>query len=70
MPNGVMMKLKNYLHSQKPLFKNVGKYVFAKGHSLFFALGKIKSGEELTISYLLSPGENCKPAFFLSKINS
>ncbi len=32
-----------------------------RGHTLFFALRKIKPGEELTISYLLSPkDETCK----------
>lgn len=31
-----------------------------RGHTLFFALKIIKPGEELTISYLLSPKETCK----------
>ena len=32
-----------------------------KGHTLFFALRKIEVGEELTISYLLSPDDDCNP---------
>ncbi len=32
-----------------------------KGHTLFFALRNISKNEELTISYLLSPQNNCKP---------
>jgi hypothetical protein len=45
-------------HSCRP---NCWIYIY-HGHTLFFALRKIKSGEELTISYLLSPkDETCKP---------
>ncbi|MDO8638232.1 MAG: SET domain-containing protein [Candidatus Daviesbacteria bacterium] len=41
------------------------------GHTLFFALRKIKPGEELTISYLLSPkGESCKPCPHTCKCGS
>ncbi len=44
-------------HSCTP---NCWIYTF-RGHTLFFALRKIKPGEELTISYLLSPkDETCK----------
>ena len=44
-------------HSCTP---NCWIYIF-RGHTLFFALRKIKPGEELTISYLLSPkDETCK----------
>jgi len=44
-------------HSCKP---NCWIYVY-KGHTLFFALRDIKQGEELTISYLLSPNDGtCK----------
>jgi hypothetical protein len=32
-----------------------------KGHTLFFALRKIHPGEEITISYQLSPSDFCKP---------
>lgn len=32
-----------------------------KGHTLFFALRNIERGEELTISYLLSPKKDCNP---------
>ena len=45
-------------HSCKP---NCWIYIY-KYHTLFFALRKIKPGEELTISYLLSPkDEICNP---------
>lgn len=45
-------------HSCKP---NCWIYIF-HGHTLFFALRKIKPSEELTISYLLSPkDETCNP---------
>lgn len=41
------------------------------GHTLFFALRKIFSGEELTISYLLSPkDENCNPCTHACKCKS
>ena len=40
-------------------------------HTLFFALRKIKPGEELTISYLLSPkDETCKPCIHDCKCGS
>ncbi len=32
-----------------------------RGHTLFFAIRKIFKGEELTVSYLLSPDDECKP---------
>lgn len=45
-------------HSCTP---NCWIYIF-HGHTLFFALRKIKPGEELTISYLLSPKDKtCNP---------
>ena len=45
-------------HSCTP---NCWIYIY-HGHTLFFALRDINSGEELTISYLLSPkDETCKP---------
>lgn len=41
-----------------------------KGHTLFFSLRKIFSGEELTVSYLLSPlDEECKPCTHLCECN-
>lgn len=41
-----------------------------KGHTLFFALRKIFPGEELTISYLLSPqDEFCKPCTHICSCN-
>lgn len=51
-------------HSCKP---NCWIYTYC-GHTLFFALRNIKPGEELTISYLLSPkGKNCKPCPHICK---
>lgn len=45
-------------HSCTP---NCWMYIY-RGHTLFFAIRKIKAGEELTISYLLSPKDkNCNP---------
>lgn len=45
-------------HSCSP---NCWIYIYC-GHTLFFTLRKIESGEELTISYLLSPkDETCNP---------
>ncbi len=45
-------------HSCEP---NCWMYIY-RGHTLFFALGDIHVGEELTISYLLSPKDDtCKP---------
>lgn len=42
-----------------------------KGHVLFFALRKIDVGEELTISYLLSPNEGaCNPCTHICKCQS
>lgn len=42
-----------------------------RGHTLFFALRKIEPGEELTISYLLSPkDETCKPCTHNCKCES
>ncbi len=39
-----------------------------KGHTLFFAIKNIKPGEELTISYLLSPkDELCNPCTHICK---
>ena len=35
------------------------RFYFYKWHTLFFALKKILPGDELTISYMLSPKENC-----------
>jgi hypothetical protein len=54
-------------HSCQP---NCWVYIF-HGHTLFFALRKIKPGEELTISYLLSPkDETCKPCIHDCKCGS
>lgn len=54
-------------HSCKP---NCWIYIY-KGHSLFFALRKIKPGEEITISYLLSPkGKSCNPCPHICKCKS
>lgn len=53
-------------HSCKP---NCWIYIYL-GHTLFFALRNIKPGEELTISYLLSPKENCKPCLHICKCGS
>lgn len=44
-------------HSCAP---NCWIYIYCD-HTLFFALRKINPGEELTISYLLSPKEDCNP---------
>lgn len=54
-------------HSCTP---NCWIYIY-KGHTLFFALRKIKPEEELTISYLLNPkDETCKPCTHTCKCNS
>lgn len=54
-------------HSCAP---NCGIYIY-KGHTLFFALRKIKPGEELMISYLLSPkDETCNPCTHICKCSS
>lgn len=44
-------------HSCQP---NCWIYTY-NGHSLFFAIRDIKPDEEITISYLLSPKEDCNP---------
>lgn len=44
-------------HSCAP---NTWMYTY-HGHTLFFALRHIFPGEELTVSYLLSPDEDCNP---------
>ena len=42
-----------------------------KGHTLFFALRRIKPGEELTISYLLNPNDgSCNPCPHVCKCDS
>ena len=43
---------------------------FYKGHTLFFALRKIKASHELTISYMLSPKNNCTRCTHICKCNS
>lgn len=49
-------------HSCTP---NVWMYTY-KGHTLYFAIRHIFPGEELTVSYLLSPQDNdCKPCTHL-----
>ncbi len=54
-------------HSCRP---NCWIYTY-KGHTLFFALTKIKPGKELTIPYLLSPkDETCNPCTHTCKCNS
>lgn len=53
-------------HSCTP---NCWIYVY-HGHSLFFALRKIDPGEELTISYLLSPKDDCDPCTHDCKCDS
>ena len=54
-------------HSCRP---NCWIYIF-HGHTLFFALRKIKPGEELTISYLLSPKDKtCNPCVHYCKCGS
>ncbi|MDP2632300.1 MAG: SET domain-containing protein-lysine N-methyltransferase [Candidatus Curtissbacteria bacterium] len=54
-------------HSCTP---NCWIYIYC-GHSLFFALRKINPGEELTISYLLSPkDETCNPCTHICKCSS
>ena len=54
-------------HSCAP---NCWMYVY-KGHTLFFALKTIQKGDELTISYLLSPNEgSCSPCTHVCKCRS
>ncbi len=54
-------------HSCRP---NCWIYTY-RGHTLFFALRTIKVGEELTISYLLSPeDEMCHPCTHVCKCES
>lgn len=54
-------------HSCTP---NCWMYIY-RGHTLFFTLRKIDPGEELTISYLLSPDEEtCKPCTHTCKCGS
>ena len=54
-------------HSCRP---NCWMYIYA-GHTLFFALTKIAPGEELTISYLLSPkDESCGNCAHVCKCGS
>lgn len=54
-------------HSCSP---NCWLYIY-KGHTLFFALRKIKAGEELTISYLLNPNDGtCDPCTHFCKCGS
>lgn len=53
-------------HSCTP---NCWIYIYC-GHTLFFALRNIKPGEELTISYLLSPKADCNPCTHTCKCAS
>jgi hypothetical protein len=54
-------------HSCKP---NCWIYSY-QGHTLFFSLRTIEPGEELTISYLLSPNDGtCKPCTHVCKCGS
>lgn len=54
-------------HSCAP---NCWIYIYC-GHTLFFALRDIGPGEELTISYLLSPNDGtCTPCTHICKCNS
>lgn len=53
-------------HSCEP---NCWIYTY-KGHTLFFTLRKIFAGEELTISYLLSPNDYCNPCTHTCLCNS
>lgn len=54
-------------HSCRP---NCWIYTY-QGHTLFYALRKIKPGEELTISYLLSPkGKSCSLCKHICRCNS
>ena len=75
-----------YYHNQASIYPNLSKngihllnhsctpncwmYTY-KGHTLFFALRQIFEGEELTISYLLSPkDEYCRPCTHVCKCGS
>ncbi|HLL61204.1 MAG TPA: SET domain-containing protein-lysine N-methyltransferase [Candidatus Nitrosocosmicus sp.] len=53
-------------HSCNP---NCWMYMY-QGHTLFFAIKDIEVGEELTISYLLSPDETCNPCPHICKCGS
>lgn len=53
-------------HSCEP---NCWIYTY-RGHTLFFAIRKIEPGEELTISYLLSPKSKCNPCSHICKCGS
>ena len=51
-------------------FPNCWLYIY-KGHTLLFALRKMKPGEELTISYLLAPNDgSCNPCPHVCKCGS
>ena len=66
-PNLKKPGLHLFNHSCTP---NCWIYIY-HGHTLFFALRKIKPGEELTISYLLSPkSEFCNPCPHVCKCGS